>query len=265
LNEDASPPPPPQEPCTLEECLRNRGYAAPRPLRSDGNAPVYRADDRDGSGRSVVLKLVRSAADFAAERRRHERLRGAAGIVALLDAFVARGHGGVIVTPLCAGGDLLDFVSARGAPLGAAEAAALLHTAGAAVAAAHGRGTVLGDLKPENICVLEPQHGIARGNVAVIDVGTALNVTAAYQPRGAGGGQPRHSEANDVFALGKSIANLLLFKLDSCADDVASLAALPAPARELLCAMLREGPGAQPRPSIAEVLAHPWVVAAGGG
>ena len=118
MNEDASPPPPPQEPCTLEECLRNRGYAAPRPLRSDGNAPVYRADDRDGSGRSVVLKLVRSAADFAAERRRHERLRGAAGIVALLDAFVARGHGGVIVTPLCAGGDLLDFVSARGAPLG---------------------------------------------------------------------------------------------------------------------------------------------------
>src|ERR671915_227681 len=151
--------------------LDNR-YDVVRPLGSGGMGEVYLARDRV-LGRDVALKVLRkqyAGDDEFAERFKREAMSAASlshpNIVQVYDRGETEEGASYIAMEYVPGGTLKERISKEG-PLEAADAAALGAQVAEALGAAHDRGMVHRDIKPQNVLLA------ARGGAKVADFGIA--------------------------------------------------------------------------------------------
>jgi serine/threonine-protein kinase len=194
-------------------------YRLVEKLGAGGMATVYRAEDPT-LGRAVAVKVMHP---FIAERSeagsRFEReAKAVAGlrhpnVLALHDyAPASAEHPAYLVMELLTGPSLQRFLVEHGAPL--AEVAAMLGLRIAqALGAAHARGIVHRDVKPENVMfdghrVVLCDFGIARVAAAdgVTATGAVLGSPAYMSPEQAQGGEI--DARSDQFSLGALLYQL---------------------------------------------------------
>ena len=164
------------------------GYAIVRELKKGGQGRVFLATELVSPGRPVVLKVVRlpwGIPDEDVTRRVQFFQREAALSLSFRHPnavetykFDVEGRTLYVAMEYLPGGDLQDYVSARGL-LGWREAATFLMQALDAVSAAHAAKIVHRDLKPENLLLTEASP-VAR--VKVADLGLALDVSTGVSP-----------------------------------------------------------------------------------
>ena len=147
--------------------MRIGSYEVLAELGRGGMGVVYRV--RDAGGREAALKLLvgvdqRAFARFERERRLLAELGDAQGFVGLLDAGISP-QGAWLVMSLVGGGTLRDRL--RAGPLGVDETVAIGVQVARALGAAHARGIVHRDVKPENLLFA------GQGRVLVADLGLA--------------------------------------------------------------------------------------------
>ncbi|MDQ3575147.1 MAG: protein kinase, partial [Actinomycetota bacterium] len=186
------------------------GYELEAVIGTGSTSTVYRARRGGGSGQVVALKrLLRSGKPEVAQRLREEAAALAAldhpHVVRVL-GVVADGAGAAMAMEHAAGGSLATLLARRGT-LAPAEVVAVAALLADALAAAHRRGMVHGDVKPANILLTsagEPvlaDFGIARPTAGPDPGGTTLMGTTGYMgPEVLEGA--RADERSDVYALG---------------------------------------------------------------
>ena len=165
-----------------EGVLLNQRYRVLGLLGEGGMSTVYRAEDT-ALGRPVAIKVLREqlARDRAFLARFRDEARAAASlshpnIVAIYDVGQDAGlH--YIVMEYVDGPSLKDVV-AREAPLPIDRATALAQQVLAALDAAHQRGIVHRDIKPQNVLLTRD------GTAKVADFGIARQLAAAGQTQG---------------------------------------------------------------------------------
>jgi serine/threonine protein kinase len=147
-------------------------YDVVRPLGSGGMGEVYLARDRV-LGRDVALKVLRgqyAGDEEFAERFKREAMSAASlshpNIVQVYDRGETEEGASYIAMEYVPGGTLKERISKEG-PLEAADAAALGAQVAEALGAAHDRGMVHRDIKPQNVLLA------ARGGAKVADFGIA--------------------------------------------------------------------------------------------
>jgi hypothetical protein len=188
------------------------GYDVQVLLGYGGAGEVWRAREVD-TGELVALKRLRRDADPVAV----DALRREAAVLASLDTpyvvrlrrVVGEGADAVLVLDLAAGGSLASLLTRRGV-LDAGEVVTIAAPIAQALAAAHARGIVHGDVTPSNLLFrsdgmpLLADLGLARLGGA----DDALGGTAEYlDPVVAAGGDP--TPASDVWALAAVCHHLL--------------------------------------------------------
>jgi predicted Ser/Thr protein kinase len=198
-------------------------YEIGRELGRGGYSVVYLARDRR-LGAEVALKLLvppPAAADLARERMRREvqvvRSLSHANIVPVYE-FMEDGPWSFIVMEYVAGPDLQVRVRERGR-LAADQALRLGRDLAAALAAAHRRGILHRDVKPQNV-LLDPDgryrltdFGSARldGQLGVTATGTVAGTPDYVAPEVAAG---RRGDARaDLYALGLTLYYALAAEL----------------------------------------------------
>ena len=254
-------------------------YAIVRTLGSGGVADVYLAHDQV-LDRDVALKMLnrsRSQDDEFVERFRREARSAAAlshpNIVSIYDRGEDENGSCYISMEYLPGGTLKDRISRKGrlSPKVAAEVAVQIAEA---LTAAHERGVVHRDIKPQNVLVTRS------GDVKVVDFGiaraesessiTRANLvlgTAAYMsPEQATGGKV--GPQSDLYSLGVVMYEMLTGEVPYRGDPVAvatkHVNAQPLPPKEivpeipralndLIVRLLAKNPGE--RPASANVLA----------
>ncbi len=127
------------------------GYELEGEIGRGAMGRVFRA--RSPAGKTVAIKLLKrneaaAVARFERERRLLAELGESVGFVPLLDSGTAP-EGPYLVMPFVPGGTLRAKL-AKG-PLGVADAVELARALASALAAAHERGIVHRDVKPENV------------------------------------------------------------------------------------------------------------------
>ncbi len=147
--------------------MRIGAYEVTGELGRGGMGTVYRVRARDG--REAALKLLRGVdrvafARFDRERRLLASLGEEQGFVGLLDAGTAP-EGAWLLMPLVSGGTLRARLEAG--PLGVEETVALGIELARSLGAAHERGIVHRDVKPENVLFT------AEGRPLLSDLGLA--------------------------------------------------------------------------------------------
>ncbi|MEP6778652.1 MAG: protein kinase [Gemmatimonadaceae bacterium] len=202
----------------LEESL-GADYKVDRELGGGGMSRVFVATDAK-LGRSVVIKVLppELAADVSVERFRREiglaaRLQHP-HIVPLLSAGELNGLP-YFVMPLIEGESLREQLSARG-EMPVAAGIRILREVASALAAAHQKGIVHRDIKPDNILLsggsaMVTDFGVAKalndatlaegnGN-ALTEIGMTLG-TAAYMSPEQAAASPNVDARTDIYAFG---------------------------------------------------------------
>jgi serine/threonine-protein kinase len=155
-------------------------YKIVAPLGEGGMGAVYRAR-RLMIGDEVALKVLHSkfTNDQSLVERFRREARAAAqlhhpNVVTIHDYGEARGPEGFayIVMELVSGESLRDLLTREG-KLDTARAVSLMREICAGVGAAHRRGIVHRDIKPDNIIVVPPDEDSAEERVKVVDFGIA--------------------------------------------------------------------------------------------
>ena len=188
------------------------GYTVIEPIGKGGMGIVYRAR-HEATGREVAVKWLASHADEMLRRRFDREARATASVrhanvVPVLGAGTTR-EGAFIVMELVEGFSLGAALDARA--LGPNALVSVVARVARALEAAHARGVVHRDVKPENVIVDlagEPRlldFGLAR----FLDVegqltkkNTALGTLGYMAPEVFDGGGREAGPACDVFALG---------------------------------------------------------------
>jgi serine/threonine protein kinase len=205
-------------------------YDVVRPLGSGGMGEVFLARDRV-LGRDVALKVLRK--QFAgdeefAERFKREAMSAASlthpNIVQVYDRGETEEGSSYIAMEYVPGGTLKERISGEG-PLEAADAAALGAQVAEALGAAHERGMVHRDIKPQNVLLTASgrakvaDFGIARaGSSATISRTGSVMGTAGYM-------SPEQALAksatpkSDLYSLGVVLYEALTGELPFTADN----------------------------------------------
>ena len=195
----------------------NSRYQLETPLGSGGFSEVWRGTDLE-TGKAIALKLARAGREAEGNAKLREeaeilRALNHPNIVRFLDSGVGETSdqtGEFLVTELIDGPTLREVLRESG-PMSDEDVLAIGASLADALAAAHGRGFVHGDVKPENIIMRS-------GEPYLIDFGTARNLaetlgpeelrqiagTLAYIAPELLAGEPL-STRSDVYALGVTL------------------------------------------------------------
>jgi serine/threonine protein kinase len=198
----------------LEEPAPNLpGFRIERKLGEGALGVVYAAHD-EKLNRRVALKVLRSRADEQVRRRVLDEARNAAALnnpaVVTIFSVLDESNPPAIVMELVEGFPLDRFA----AQLNFEQKARLLREVAGGLAAAHERGLVHRDLKPDNIMVgpdMRPR---------ILDFGLALSLEEASRQQGGFAGTPLYASpeqvrgrplaaASDVFSLGAVMFKVL--------------------------------------------------------
>jgi len=209
--------------------LDNR-YDVVRPLGSGGMGEVFLARDRV-LGRDVALKVLRSQyasdSEFAERFRREARSAASLShpnIVQVYDRGETENGASYIAMEYVPGGTLKENIKRQG-PLGAEEAAALGAQVAEALGAAHERGMVHRDVKPQNVLLTArggakvADFGIARAgsSVTISKTGSVMG-TAGYMSPEQALGKPA-TPKSDLYSLGVVLYEALTGELPYKADN----------------------------------------------
>jgi serine/threonine protein kinase len=204
----------------MEQVFTNNRYDLVRLLGSGGMAQVYLSHDRD-LDRYVALKILRgyyAEDDEFVERFRREAQSAAAlshpNIVSVYDRGRSEDGSYYITMEYVSGGTLKDRIS-RDGPLPSGEAAKVASKVAAALGAAHERGTIHRDVKPQNILLTDADEpkvadfGIARAMSATAVSRTSLMLgTAHYMSPEQAMGDPVDPRS-DLYSLGVVLYEML--------------------------------------------------------
>ena len=205
-------------------------YDVVRPLGSGGMGEVYLARDRV-LGRDVALKVLRrqyAGDNEFAERFKREALSAASlshpNIVQVYDRGETEEGASYIAMEYVPGGTLKKRIS-DGGPLEAAEAAALGAHVAEALGAAHDRGMVHRDIKPQNVLLTArgeakvADFGIARAtsSVTISQTGSVMG-TAGYMSPEQALGKPA-TPKSDLYSLGVVLYETLTGELPYTAEN----------------------------------------------
>src|SRR5215203_3577259 len=205
-------------------------YDVGRPLGSGGMGEVFLARDRV-LGRDVALKVLRK--QFAgdeefAERFKREAMSAASlshpNIVQVYDRGETEEGSSYIAMEYVPGGTLKEKILGDG-PLGTREAAALGAQVAAALGAAHDRGMVHRDIKPQNVLLTDrgdakvADFGIARAgsSVTISRTGSVLGTAGYMSPEQALGKSA--TPKSDLYSLGVVLYEALTGELPYTADN----------------------------------------------
>lgn len=213
-----------------EETSFGDRYYLEKKIGQGGMGAVFRALDLE-SGRMVALKLLHESLGteptFIARFRQEARAAASLShphIVKVHDYGRAAGHY-YIAMEYVEGMDLKRRLSTTG-PLPPAEAVAIARQICAGLQAAHARGLVHRDLKPQNILLTrEGQAKIADFGLARAASATGLSVTGTlvgsahyFSPEQARG-EPA-TEVSDLYSIGVILYEMLTGRLPFEADNV---------------------------------------------
>jgi tRNA A-37 threonylcarbamoyl transferase component Bud32 len=205
-------------------------YTIERPLGSGGMAEVFLAHD-EVLDRDVALKVLRS--QYAGDEEFYERFRreatSAAGlshpnIVQVYDRGEVDDGTCYIAMEYVSGGTLKERLDERG-PMEPERALAVAGQVAEALWAAHERGVIHRDIKPQNILVTDMGHlkvtdfGIARAaSAATISATNAVFGTAGYLSPEQALGEPA-TPRSDLYSLGIVLYELLTGVVPYRADN----------------------------------------------
>src|SRR5215210_5919460 len=209
--------------------LDNR-YDVVRPLGSGGMGEVYLARDRV-LGRDVALKVLRkqyAGDEEFAERFKREAMSAASlshpNNIQVYDRGETEEGASYIAMEYVPGGTLKERISREG-PLEAADAAGLGAQVAEALGAAHDRGMVHRDIKPQNVLLAArggakvADFGIARaGSSATISRTGSVMGTAGYMSPEQALGKPA-TPKSDLYSLGVVLYEALTGELPYTADN----------------------------------------------
>jgi len=207
-------------------------YDIVRPLGSGGMGEVYLARDRT-LGRDVALKILRSqyANDReSAERFKREALSAASlshpNIVQVYDRGDTEDGSSYIAMEYVPGGTLKERI-VEGGPLDARLAASYGYQVAEALGAAHAKGIIHRDIKPQNVLITGPgqakvvDFGIARAASATGDshtrTGTVMG-TAGYMSPEQALGLPA-TPKSDLYSLGIVLYEAVTGRLPFTAEN----------------------------------------------
>lgn len=206
-------------PSDLVGQVLNGRFVIESELKRGGMGVVYLARDKQLHSRPVVVKVLLDEAyqsEYVVQKFRQEvealsRIDHP-GIVGIIDAGELPNGRPYIVMQYVEGVTLRSVMSVEGMNL--ERTAELLRQVGRALAAAHGRGILHRDLKPDNIMLQDLgsgeeqvkiiDFGIAKVKDSVVAPSTSLNLspgTVAYMAPEQLNGRPI-TPATDIFALG---------------------------------------------------------------
>jgi eukaryotic-like serine/threonine-protein kinase len=205
-------------------------YEVARPLGSGGMGEVFLARDRV-LGRDVALKILRrqyAGDDEFAERFKREAMSAASlshpNIVQVYDRGETEDGASYIAMEYVPGGTLKERISNEG-PLDATAAAAIGAQVAAALGAAHDRGMVHRDIKPQNVLLTAKgeakvaDFGIARAasSVTISQTGSVMG-TAGYMSPEQALGKPA-TPKSDLYSLGVVLYETLTGELPFTAEN----------------------------------------------
>jgi beta-lactam-binding protein with PASTA domain len=214
----------------LERTVVDGRYDVVRPLGGGGMGEVYLARDQI-LDRDVALKVLRRQyagdSEFA-ERFKREALNAASlshpNIVQIYDRGETTDGAAYIAMEYVPGGTLKERIT-RGEPLASADVASIGAQVAEALGAAHTRGVIHRDIKPQNILLTAKgeakvgDFGIARAASAITlsETGSVMG-TASYMSPEQAMGEPA-TPRSDLYALGVVLYEAITGGLPYTADN----------------------------------------------